>query len=150
MINKYTNPLLSGKDCLIHDEFIPNMDMFCQYLKLCGISAYINSSYRVNSNNLTGAVVKPATHSNHFVGYAIDCNLIDKKGTMWSSEAMKHPAFEILDFINLIRRSPLLRWGGDFAAITDPACDPVHFDYPLNINNPSHWQEIYNELHPNQ
>ena len=104
-IVQYSNSLLlheEGKPIMVHVDFVPAMGMICQYLKLSGCSMHVNSSFRLNSDHIQGAVVKPASHSNHFVGYAIDANIIDPKGKMWTSEAMKTPAFEVLMFINLI------------------------------------------------
>lgn len=143
MIREYTHPLLIGKKCLIHDDFVPGMDMLCQYLKIAECSLSVNSSFRLNSDHLQGAIVKPATHSDHFIGCAVDANIIDSKGKMWTSEEMLQPTAEVLMFINLVRRSPLLRWGGDFHS----APDSIHFDNGLNIKNPVRWQEIYDELH---
>ncbi len=144
MIQEYKHILLSGKLCMIHDEFVPAMDLFCRYLEIVGCSAYINSSYRENSDHITGAVVPPATMSNHFVGHAIDCNIYDKAKQLWSSEMLLTPSNEVLQLINLVRRSTILRWGGDFHG----APDSVHFDDALNIKVPAKWHEIYNELHP--
>jgi hypothetical protein len=152
-IVEYKNSCLlteDGKPCMVHVDFVPFMDMLCQYLKLAECTLHVNSSFRLNSDHIQGAVVKPASHSNHFAGFAIDANVIDSKGKIWSAQEMKQPTAEVLMFINLIRRSSdptKLRWGGDFAAVDNPACDPVHFDHALNLLNPDRWNEIYNSLH---
>ena len=137
---QYKHKLLTG-DCLIHEDFVPSMDLFCRYLEIVKCSAIINSSFRKDAN-VKGAIVTPATKSNHMVGCAIDCNILDSKNVLWNSEKMEKPKDEVLQFINLVRRSKLLRWGGDFKTI-----DTVHFDNALNINSPTRWQEIYIELH---
>ena len=142
MIQEYKHKLLSGKPCMIHADFIPSMDLFCRYLELTGCSALINSAYREDSKNIKGAIVTPSKISNHFVGCAIDCNIFDKKKTLWSSKMLEVPKAEVLTLIGLVRRSKLLRWGGDFQVR-----DTVHFDNALNILNKKRWDEIYEELH---
>lgn len=141
MIREYKHPLLSGKPCMIHTDFIPCMDLFCRYLEIVKCSALITSSYRPNADKINGAIVKPARRSNHMVGCAIDCNIYDSKKALWNSTMLKTPTGEVLQLINLVRRSKLLRWGGDFETI-----DSVHFDSGINISNPKRWDEIYTEI----
>jgi len=152
MIQIYTHKLLSGKECKIHTDFIPAMDLFCRYLEIVKCSAHVNSSYRANTSNINGAVVTPARRSNHMIGCGIDCNLIDSKGKMWSSAEMEvfcpeskkyTPSVtnEISQFLGLIRRSKTLRYGGDFHTP-----DPIHYDNGINISNPKRWDEIYAEI----
>jgi hypothetical protein len=135
------------------------MDLFCRYLELAKCKASINSSYRENSDHVQGAVVIPAVKSNHFVGHAIDCNIIDSKNIEWSSEMLLVFAKEsqkynsqinndVLMLINLVRRCTLIRWGGDFHPDKNGNIDTVHFDNAMNIKNPARWEEIYKELHP--
>jgi len=160
MIQEFTHKLLSGKPCMIHDEFIPAMQLFCRYLELSGCKALITSSYR-ETTQVAGAIVKPATRGNHLVGCAIDCNIYDKKNVLWDSAALNvfspesktyNPKItnEVLTLINLVRRSKTLRWGGDFNPDRKGNTDPVHFDDYLNGRNPERWDEIYNELHQEQ
>ncbi len=157
MISEFKHILLSGKPCMIHDDFKPCMDLFCRYLELTGCSALINSSYRPDTN-VNGAIVKPATKGNHLVGCAIDCNILDKKMVLWTSAMLRVfcpelPEFnpkinnEVLTLINLVRRSHTLRWGGDFHPDRKGNTDPVHFDNAINIRSPKRWQEIYDEIH---
>lgn len=151
-IVQYKHALLKGKPCMVHAEFVPAMDLFCRYLEIVKCSADINSSYRANAENINGAVVKPARRSNHMVGFAIDCNLVDSKGAEWSSGMMKifcpnDPLYnprivnEISQFIGLVRRSKTLRYGGDFQTP-----DPIHYDTGINISNPTKWDELYAQI----
>ena len=152
MITEYKHKLLIGKPCMVHTEFIPSMELFCRYLEIVKCKADMNSSYRANDKNINGAVVKPARRSNHMIGFGIDCNLIDSKGKEWSSEDMEvfcpeskkfnsKVVSEILVFLNLIRRSKTLRYGGDFHTP-----DPIHYDTPINIQDPKRWDAIYAEI----
>jgi len=152
MIQEYKHPLLSGKPCMIHTDFVPSMDLFCRYLEITGCKFFGTSWFR-DDTKVKGAIVVPAKRGNHLIGFAGDGNIIDKKGELWNSKDLKvftpeevakksPPNNEVLQFINLVRRSKLLRWGGDF---NTP--DEVHFDTPLNITNPQRWDEIYKEIH---
>lgn len=156
MIQEYKHELLSGKPCMVHSEFVPVMDLFCQYLKISGCKASINSSFRMNSNHIQGAIVAPVSMSNHFIGHAIDCNIIDKTGNFWTSEMLEqfapespkyNPSLtnEILMLINLVRRSTTLRWGGDFKIF-----DTIHFDDSTNLKNSKRWHKLYDELHKSE
>ena len=155
MIIKFNHILLTGKPCTINEDFKPAMELFCRYLEIVGCSALVNSAYREDSKSIKGAIVTPSKISNHFVGHAIDCNIYDKSNTIWTSnmleifvkESPKYNATtnnEVLQLINLVRRSTSLRWGGDFHA-----WDTVHFDDGMNIHNMNKWNEIYKELHAN-
>lgn len=149
MIQEFKHPLLSGKPCMINEEFTLVMGLFCRYLEIVKCSAVITSSYRPNAENIKGAIVTPARRSNHMVGCGIDCNLVDSKGRVWNSEDLEvfapeskkyNPKIinEISQFLGLIRRSHSLRWGGDFKDF-----DTVHFDNSINVTNPKHWDELY-------
>lgn len=139
MIVKYDHPRLLGKPCMVHNDFVPYMDIFCKCLDLTGCKAVITSSYREKTDSITGAVVKPAKRSNHFIGYAIDVNIIDDMGVQWTNAMLEYPSGKVLDFIQLVQERGV-RWGDDFK-------DYVHFDKPINITDPQKWDAIYNEIH---
>lgn len=140
MIKEYRHPLLTGKPCMIHTDFEPYMNTFTNYLALTGCKALITSSFRGVSDKLKGTIVTPAKKSNHFVGFAIDVNLVDDKGVFWNSHTLENPSGKVLDFIQIITDSDL-RWGGAFNIP-----DSVHFDYPLNIKDPARWEAIFQEV----
>lgn len=152
MITEYKHKLLSGKPCMVNTVFVPAMDLFCRYLEIVKCSAVITSCYRPNANGIKGAIVTPARRSNHMVGCGIDCDLIDSKGKLWDSGmlevfAPESPNYnpkvinEISQFLGLIRRSQLLRWGGDFRDF-----DTVHYDNGINVSNPARWDDLYAEI----
>ncbi len=152
MISEYKHKLLSGKPCMIHPDFIPAMDLFCNYLEFTGCSAKITSSYRPNADNINGAIVKPARRSNHMVGCGIDCDMINTDGKLWLSGDMEVFSPEspkmnpriingISKFLSLIRQSKVIRWGGDFHEF-----DTVHFDNGINVSNTKRWDAIYAEI----
>lgn len=144
IIRNYTNPLLLGKVCQIVDDFVPAMDLLVRYLKQTGCRALITSSLRYDTN-VARAIVEPAKMSNHMVGCAIDCNVYDKNGRLWNSTHLRSPQDEVLDLINAVRHSVIMRWGGDFKKI-----DTVHFDNAINLKNPKRWRELYAEIQSNR
>jgi len=142
-IVQYKHDSLVGKDCFIEEGFIVAMDRLCYYANQFGLKLYINSSYR-NSTVVDGAIVKPATLSNHLIGHAIDCNIVDGK-TFWNSGKLeKELTGNVLKFIDTVRKDTILRWGGDFAVK-----DVVHFDDGLNIREVAKWHELYNSIRNN-
>jgi hypothetical protein len=93
---------------------------------------------REPGRTVSGAIVPPASRSNHLVGHAIDMNLKSSSG-FFNSSKLKKSNFanlpgEIKKLIELIRDDEVLRWGGDF----NPE-DPVHIDDKLNHRNRERW-----------
>ena len=139
-IVQYKHDALVGKPCLIEEGFIVALDRLCFYANEFGLKLYVNSSYR-NSTVVDGAIVTPATLSNHLIGHAIDANIVDGK-TFWNSKKMEAGLTgNVLKFIETVRKDTVLRWGGDFHEK-----DVVHFDDGLNIHNLVKWHELYNDL----
>lgn len=126
-------------ECLVDDDFISCLDKMNQIAVGYGIIVIVNSSYRIDAN-VTGAIVKPATHSNHMIGHAIDCNL-ELDGMYYNSQRMLNDTGTIKQFIRDVEASGM-RWGGRFSTP-----DPVHFDDNFYWKNPTAWTEKYNKLH---
>ncbi|MDG5816591.1 RHS repeat-associated core domain-containing protein, partial [Chitinispirillales bacterium ANBcel5] len=84
---------------------------------------------------VAGAIVPPATNSNHHAGHAIDMNILYNKKLYRAVDLnpnnIKRLPQSVQNFINDIRNDSKLRWGGDFSPT-----DPVHIDDGLNISNP--------------
>lgn len=145
---------LNGNHCMIHDGFKDAMDFLCKCLSLSNLYFLETSSKRC-SLNVPGAIVTPATHGDHLVAHAVDGNLKDKTGKIWTSKLLEifaphSPNYnpdlcvltnDVYRFIDMIRKSNILRWGGDFVKY-----DTVHLDDNLYLKNPARWQQIYNEI----
>lgn len=125
-------------NCLIDEDFEPSLIKMNAVAVKYGITVKVNSSFRKDAN-VKGAIVVPATHSNHMVGHGIDCNLI-YKGILYNSVKMQSDTGIIRQFINEVKASGL-RWGGDFKLK-----DPVHFDDGLNVKNMKLWMEKFKKL----
>ena len=128
------------KPCVIEEGFIPTMDKLCYYADKNELFLYHISSYRKTAN-VKGAIVTPAQMSNHMIGHAIDCNLLDG-GKLWNSiEMRKGLTGNVKAFIDEVTKDKSMRWGGNFSKK-----DEVHFDDGLNIRNPKLWHEIFKAI----
>lgn len=83
----------------------------------------INQAFRVSGAKVTGAVVTPATKSQHLIGHAIDCNIAD--GNNWNTSTNFKKGTETKSAKNLIKAitNSGYRWGGNFGKKDTP-----HFD----------------------
>lgn len=126
----------TGKDVICHKDFVPYLQKMDIKAEELGLKIFVTSSLR-SDTNVKGAIVTPAKMSNHMVGHAIDCNIMEGK-EWWNSKRLEKPTGNVLKLIEYCE-SIGLRWGGTFAKK-----DTVHFDYPLNLKNPKKWHEIYN------
>ena len=124
----------TGKEVLCHEGFLPYLEIMDLKAVELGLKIYVTSSWRKDTN-VKGAIVTPAKMSNHLVGHAIDCNIIEDK-IWWNSTQLKTPTGKVLEFIKFCESNGI-RWGGRFAKI-----DTVHFDYPLNLKNKVKYLEI--------
>ena len=124
--------------CTIDEDFEPTLIKMNAIAQKYNISILVSSSYRIDAN-VKGAIVTPATHSNHMIGHAIDCNL-ELEGAFYNSARMKTDRGVIRQFIDELKAAGI-RWGGDFGKP-----DPVHFDDGLNIKDMSAWTAKYNQL----
>jgi hypothetical protein len=138
-INGYQN-----KPIIVDNLFIPILRRVDYYARRYNVTLKITSSFRTSQQQaiLAGAVVKPASMSNHLAGHAIDMNIV-YKGKWYDSRLMQKRNLSNLPnnvkaFINAIRQDQYMRWGGDFSNE-----DPVHIDDHLNKNK-SIWLQRYN------
>ncbi len=127
-IKAYTNSQFIGKELRADVDFIPHLDRLNQYALDCQMKIYVTSSAREPGRSVSGAIVPPASRSNHLVGHAIDMNLTSASG-FFNWRKLKRltlanlPA-EIRDLIALVSGDEVLRWGGDFKGR-----DCVHFSF---------------------
>lgn len=132
---------LHGRQILVHENFIPYLNDIDQYAKANDITIIVNHSYRYHKQKLSKTVVTPSKFSNHLAGFAIDFNL-KYKGKKYLAKDLKRSNLKklpknIQNFLNKIMSHKQLRWGGNF---NTP--DPVHIDFPLNINNRKKWNQL--------
>lgn len=120
-----------GKKIIAHRAFFPHLDRANAYAEKHDLWMSINSSFRAEGANISGAIVRQAKTSNHEAGFAIDFNfwttsspsssVISKR--LKKAESTWPPS--IRNYVKDIRGDERLRWGGDFN-------DPVHIDIRVN------------------
>ena len=147
MLTLYNNPkakISSGltQGLYFDDDFIPLVDNAIDIAEKHGVTFLFTSGFRMNSDNLSGAVVTPAKMSNHFVGQAWDCSFF-VDGKFYNSTFLKEKGIPDLLKASIEEIKGIgLRWGGDFTKV-----DLVHFDSGLNLSNPELYRQKYNEYH---
>ncbi|XP_078353761.1 uncharacterized protein LOC144638436 [Oculina patagonica] len=128
----------------VHTGFIPAIKLMNWYAYKCKVKIYLTSTFRKDTGGtISGAIVKPSKISNHFVGHAIDMNLIDGRNFCNSrclGDVSKHTP-GVKCFIAKIRQNSVLRWGGDFTVK-----DVVHIDDGINIRYPNAYKILYKWL----
>lgn len=148
MIEKFYHESFIGKPVKCHRDFTPTLEIIADLAKKCDVQVFIVSSLRKPHKTLSGAIVKPASMSNHFVGHAIDINLFSPRIGFLSSKrlykeylASSEAPAEASYFMSEISNHPSIRWGGDFVRQ-----DPVHIDDSLNVRNKDLWIEKYENI----
>lgn len=134
-----------GKPLIVNAEFVPDLQKINEYAKKNKVQIHVNDSFRPAHAFIRGAIVKPATHSNHKIGHGIDMDIKYQGGWANSKEMYKTNEENwpppVRGFLEDIRKDPSLRWGGDF----HESPDPVHIDDDLNHDNPQEWKVLYEE-----
>lgn len=123
----YSGSEFIGETAKVDKDFVPELNRVNDYAKACELKVWVTSSTRNINQQVRGAIVPPATKSCHFVGHAIDMNLM-LDGKLFNSQKLKKANYnnlpeQIQNFLTSIRDDNVLRWGGDFSTE-----DPVHID----------------------
>ncbi|MDN4501907.1 M15 family metallopeptidase [Alteromonadaceae bacterium BrNp21-10] len=144
---------VQGKPIRIDIDFIPSMKKIEELLAHHDLFMWVTSSLREPSQTINGAVVSPASLSNHLIGHAIDMNLYKDNDWYNSSrlnnidildirqqqdpnpnteERVRRLLYDLIqapDNLELKKGVRHLRWGGQFTPK-----DSVHIDDGLNVN----------------
>lgn len=123
----FTNESYMGEAVRVDQDFVKDLDRLGQYASQCKVKIWVTSSLRQLNNQIKGAIVKPATHSCHHIGHAIDMNLLHED-KIYNSKMLKKANHKnlpesIQNFFESLKSDTILRWGGDFSQQ-----DPVHID----------------------
>ncbi|MCW8935350.1 MAG: M15 family metallopeptidase [Gammaproteobacteria bacterium] len=122
-------PIVSKTELVISKAAFPLIQLMNKSANSLKLTIYINQALRLHGVKVTGSVVPPASKSQHLIGHAIDCNIVD--GSSWNTSKdfkKKNQTANADKFIKAIKKG-LYRWGGDFSQIDTP-----HFDKQLNAN----------------
>ncbi len=122
-------PIVNKSDFVISKSAFQMIQLMNTTAKSLKLIIYINQALRLHGVKVTGSVVPPASKSQHLIGHAIDCNIVD--GGSWNSSKdfkKKKQTANADNFIKAIKKG-FYRWGGDFSNTDTP-----HFDKQLNAN----------------
>jgi len=117
-------------EILVHADFAGALSgTMNQEANKAGVVLHLNQTFRREGVPPAGAVVPPATRSQHLVGHAVDLNIVDGSTVNTNAMFQSGDQTENADkFIEAVKARGL-RWGGDFGT-----ADFVHFDDFLNPN----------------
>lgn len=118
-------PSAADDEVLISGDF-GGLDVLDRVAGQQKVQLRLNQTFRVQGIAPRGAVVAPATRSQHLVGHAVDLNIVVGTTVVTSGllNSIKAPK-EATAFVDAVKKQGL-RWGGDFRAT-----DPPHFDQPV-------------------
>ena len=110
-------------EMLVHQDFVPWVKVLNGAAKDNKVMLRINQAFRVQGLPVSGAVVPPASKSQHLIGHAVDLNIVD--GAVVNLAAMFLAGTATQGAKDLVKAAKNLglRWGGDFSPK-----DPPHFD----------------------
>ena len=116
-------PSARQSEVLVHEDFVDTMTLLDAEAKAANVKLRINQTFRVQNIPVKGAVVPPASKSQHLIGHAVDLNIVDGATVNLSSmfKTGKETAAAKV-FVKAVKKKGV-RWGGDFSPK-----DPPHFD----------------------
>jgi hypothetical protein len=142
-------PSARQAEVLVHEDFVDTMTLLDGEAKAAKVKLRINQTFRVQNVPVKGAVVPPASKSQHLIGHAVDLNIVD--GPTVNVSAMFKTGKETAaakDFVKAVKKKGI-RWGGDFAPK-----DPPHFDDAVPAGSDAYSmafyfaQNVYAARHP--
>ena len=143
LLTVFTATHFIGKKVIANQHFLPALRRINQYAQESQVKVYVTSSFRP-AGYVNGAIVAPATFSNHLIGHAIDMNLVDgPEATFLNAQALSQKTLPpaTAAFIQAIREDPELRWGGDFQVR-----DVVHIDDNAYHRDKARWLAAYSTI----
>lgn len=110
-------------EMLVHSDFMAQVNALNGAAVDNAVTLRINQSFRVQGVPVSGAVVPPATSSQHLIGHALDLNIVDGDRVNTSAMFLAGKQTQAAkDFVKAAKKLGL-RWGDDFSPR-----DPPHFD----------------------
>jgi hypothetical protein len=135
---KLDSPSVGADDFVVHKDFVASLDAINQAAVDAGVRFQVNQTMRLAGRPVRGAVVQPASSSQHLIGNAIDFNILHNGNPIHSSK-MKWADLpqEAKDFIRDVKDAGM-RWGGDWQKR-----DPIHFDSFLDPDKGPDFKILY-------
>jgi hypothetical protein len=110
-------------DMVVHKDFVSSLEAINTAASDAGLLFHVNQVMRLAGRPVSGAVVKPASKSQHLIGNAVDFN-VEHGGKKILAKDMKWGELpqDVKDFLTDVKDAGM-RWGGDWKER-----DPIHFD----------------------
>jgi hypothetical protein len=149
-VNKLSNIELSPTFTVLDypspgtDEMLVHQDLAAWVEALNGkakdkkVKLRVNQAFRVQGLPVSGAVVPPASSSQHLIGHALDVNIVDGNTVNTSAMFIASTATQAAKDLVKAAKDLGLRWGGDFTPI-----DPPHFDKRVMHTSDNYLNSFY-------
>jgi len=140
---------VSRGEVLVDENFPPAIGVLNTAAGNAGVRFRVNQAFRVQGAVVGGAVVAPATRSQHLIGSALDGNLLEGGAVRLSGEMTRDRQSKAFAAMIEEAKGAGLRWGGEFSPI-----DPVHFDREVSSRSEEYQmrfffaQRAYADRHP--
>lgn len=120
-----TYPAAAAGEVLINGNF-GGLQTLDAATRTPDVDLRLNQTFRVEGVAPRGAVVTPATRSQHLIGHAVDLNIVTGSTVVTSAMFIAGRAPKAATDFVAAAVAQGLRWGGNFSDI-----DPPHFDDPV-------------------
>jgi hypothetical protein len=134
---------ISNNEMVFDEDFYVGLTALNDSAKSNGITVLVNQVLRLQGAVVSGAVVTPASKSQHLIGHAIDTNLVDGTSTMTSATFQAGNETESVKKMIAAAKLAGLRWGGDFGASNSSTFDPPHFDLQVPSTSDEYDYKFY-------
>lgn len=130
---KLANNNVQNGEFVLSEALLSDIKLMNSEARKAGVTLMLNQTLRDQAVAPSGAVVTPAKRSQHYIGHALDLNIVD--GSNWNNTAAfksNTATASAKAFIKAVKAAGL-HWGGDFSRIDSPHFDrqrlATSFDY---------------------
>ena len=131
VFRKIPHPCISDDDIVVSCELLKHLVQADEKAKELSLMLNLNQAMRISGVKVSGAVVKPASKSQHLIGHAIDCNIIDGNSWNRTKDFKSNKQTKNANAFIKAMKTNGMRWGGNFSN----NFDPPHFDKNLNATS---------------
>lgn len=131
-------PSPGNDEMLVHQDFVSWLVSMNDKAKANAVSLRVNQAFRVQGLPVSGAVVPPASKSQHLIGHALDVNIVDGTTVNTSAMFIAGTATQAAKDFTKAAKGLGLRWGGDFSPK-----DPPHFDKQVLHTSDNYLNSFY-------
>ncbi len=125
---KLSHPSVNANEILVDNDMAPYLTIMNSEAKKLGVTISLSQTLRIIGAIISGASYQPASKSQHYIGHAVDCNIID--GDSYNRQIDFKNNKQTENAKKFIKNVTLngLRWSGNFPADKNGNKDTPHFD----------------------